>query len=133
MRQVNDTAFFHKPGEHSNSIALILKHVAGNLASRWTDFLSSDGEKPWRDGHRYDQKNERLAVEPPQRPVMQRRSGIMVVTKCNAIFRKRRNLLQLTIASALAVAMALSLVPPMASAAWRRDSYPFVDLNRVFP
>jgi hypothetical protein len=49
VRQVNDTAFFHKPGEHSNSIALIIKHVAGNLASRWTDFLTSDGEKPWRD------------------------------------------------------------------------------------
>jgi hypothetical protein len=49
FQQVADQAFFHKPGEHSNSIALILKHVAGNLASRWTDFLTSDGDKPWRD------------------------------------------------------------------------------------
>lgn len=32
----------------TNSIAVIMKHVAGNLASRWTDFLSTDGEKPWR-------------------------------------------------------------------------------------
>lgn len=34
--------------EHTNSIAVVMKHVAGNLASRWTDFLTSDGEKPWR-------------------------------------------------------------------------------------
>jgi len=45
----SDEDFFRKPGEFSNSIAAILKHVAGNLASRWTDFLTSDGEKPWRD------------------------------------------------------------------------------------
>jgi uncharacterized damage-inducible protein DinB len=50
FRQVkSDEAFFRKPGEHSNSIAAVLKHVAGNLASRWTDFLTSDGDKPWRD------------------------------------------------------------------------------------
>src|SRR3954447_11376868 len=34
---------------NTNSIAIIMKHVAGNLASRWTDFLTTDGEKPWRD------------------------------------------------------------------------------------
>jgi len=33
---------------HTNSIAVIMKHVAGNLISRWTDFLIRDGEKPWR-------------------------------------------------------------------------------------
>src|SRR3954466_3364112 len=33
---------------NSNRIAVIMKHVAGNLLSRWTDFLTSDGEKPWR-------------------------------------------------------------------------------------
>jgi hypothetical protein len=49
IRQVADEDFFHKPGDHSNSIALIIKHVAGNLASRWTDFLTTDGDKPWRD------------------------------------------------------------------------------------
>src|SRR5206468_12758401 len=32
-----------------NSIAVIVRHLSGNLASRFTDFLSSDGEKPWRD------------------------------------------------------------------------------------
>lgn len=50
FRQVEpDESFFKKPGEHSNSIAIIIKHLAGNLASRWTDFLTSDGDKPWRD------------------------------------------------------------------------------------
>lgn len=44
-----DSDFFRKPGEWSNSIAAILKHVAGNLSSRWRDFLTSDGEKPDRD------------------------------------------------------------------------------------
>jgi hypothetical protein len=34
--------------EHTNSIAVIMKHVAGNLRSRWTDFLTTDGEKPNR-------------------------------------------------------------------------------------
>ena len=33
---------------NTNSIAVIMKHVAGNLISRWTDFLTADGEKPWR-------------------------------------------------------------------------------------
>ena len=32
-----------------NSVAIIVKHLGGNLASRWTDFLTTDGEKPWRD------------------------------------------------------------------------------------
>jgi hypothetical protein len=49
FRQVDDQGFFTKPGEHSNSIAIIIKHLAGNLISRWTDFLTSDGDKPWRD------------------------------------------------------------------------------------
>ena len=46
---VSDEDFFRKPGEYSNSIAAVIKHVAGNLASRWTDFLTTDGDKPWRD------------------------------------------------------------------------------------
>jgi uncharacterized damage-inducible protein DinB len=45
----SDEEFFHQPKEHSSSVALIIKHVAGNLKSRWTDFLTSDGDKPWRD------------------------------------------------------------------------------------
>jgi len=38
-----------KPNELSNSIALIVHHLSGNMLSRWTDFLTSDGEKAWRD------------------------------------------------------------------------------------
>lgn len=34
--------------DNTNCIAVIMKHVAGNLLSRWTDFLTTDGEKPWR-------------------------------------------------------------------------------------
>lgn len=41
--------FFRRPGEAVNPIALIVKHLAGNLKSRWYDFLASDGEKPTRD------------------------------------------------------------------------------------
>lgn len=36
------------PNEESNSIAIIVKHMSGNMISRWTDFLTTDGEKPWR-------------------------------------------------------------------------------------
>lgn len=37
-----------KPNEESNSIANIIQHLSGNMLSRWTDFLNSDGEKTWR-------------------------------------------------------------------------------------
>src|SRR5262245_61158992 len=50
LAQVDDAAFFRTLDPESNSLALIVKHVAGNLRSRWTDFLTSDGEKP--DRHR---------------------------------------------------------------------------------
>jgi hypothetical protein len=47
--QLDDRDFFRRPAPHVNPAALIVKHLAGNLASRWTDFLTSDGEKPTRD------------------------------------------------------------------------------------
>ena len=47
LAQLDDEAFFHAPGT-VNSAALIVKHLAGNFASRWTDFLATDGEKPDR-------------------------------------------------------------------------------------
>ncbi len=46
--QVSQEAVFQAPDPESNSIAIIMKHVAGNMRSRWTDFLTSDGEKPDR-------------------------------------------------------------------------------------
>lgn len=48
MVQVSDEEFFRLLDAESNSIATIVKHVAGNLKSRWTDFLTTDGEKPDR-------------------------------------------------------------------------------------
>ena len=49
MMELDDAAFFQRPAPHVNPVALIVKHLAGNLRSRWTDFLTSDGEKPNRD------------------------------------------------------------------------------------
>ena len=48
MSGLDDDAFFKRPGKAVNPIALIVKHLAGNLASRWKDFLTTDGEKPSR-------------------------------------------------------------------------------------
>ncbi len=48
MRQLNDAELTRTPETESNSIATIVWHIAGNLESRFTDFLTSDGEKPWR-------------------------------------------------------------------------------------
>ena len=45
MAELSDEAFFARPADHVNSVAIIVKHLAGNLRSRWTDFLTSDGEK----------------------------------------------------------------------------------------
>jgi uncharacterized damage-inducible protein DinB len=49
MSQVTDEQLHVALDEESNSIAIIVKHMAGNMGSRWTDFLTTDGEKPWRD------------------------------------------------------------------------------------
>ena len=46
--QVSDENLFWQYNEESNSIATIVKHLWGNMLSRWTDFLTSDGEKEWR-------------------------------------------------------------------------------------
>lgn len=63
MAQLSEEELMRRPNEASNSIALIVHHLSGNMLSRWTDFLTSDGEKPWRDrekefaegyGHRAD-------------------------------------------------------------------------------
>jgi hypothetical protein len=48
MAQITSEQFFAAPSKGDNSIAVIVKHVGGNLLSRWTDFLTSDGEKPGR-------------------------------------------------------------------------------------
>jgi hypothetical protein len=50
MTQVTDEHLFAALDPEANSIAIVVKHMAGNMRSRWTDFLTSDGEKP--DRHR---------------------------------------------------------------------------------
>jgi hypothetical protein len=49
VAQVDDGAFFARLDDDANSIAIIMQHMGGNLRSRFTDFLTSDGEKPDRD------------------------------------------------------------------------------------
>lgn len=46
--QIDDEQFFRVIDPESNSVAIIVKHMAGNMRSRFTDLLTSDGEKPWR-------------------------------------------------------------------------------------
>ena len=53
ISQVNDEGLNRIVAADGNSIAMLMRHVGGNLVSRFTDFLASDGEKPWR--HRDDE------------------------------------------------------------------------------
>ena len=48
IEQVPDEQLFWQYNEDTNSIAIIVKHLSGNMLSRWTDFLTTDGEKEWR-------------------------------------------------------------------------------------
>lgn len=48
MAQIGDDQLNWQANEDSNSVANIVKHLWGNMMSRWTDFLTTDGEKPWR-------------------------------------------------------------------------------------
>lgn len=48
LAQLDDTAFFAVLDSESNSVAILVKHLAGSLRSRWTAFLTTDGEKPDR-------------------------------------------------------------------------------------
>jgi hypothetical protein len=49
MEQVDDEGLNRAPAPDGNSIAVIVRHIGGNLASRFSNFLTEDGEKPWRD------------------------------------------------------------------------------------
>jgi len=64
MQQVSDEQLFASLDEESNSIAIIVKHITGNMRSRWTDFLTTDGEKPTRhrDGEFVDPPSTREAL-----------------------------------------------------------------------
>ena len=58
MAQVSDEQLFTVLDREMNSIAIIVKHMAGNMRSRWTDFLTSDGEKP-------DRNRDTEFIDPP--------------------------------------------------------------------
>jgi len=58
MAQVTDEQLFRLLDEETNSIAVVVKHMAGNMRSRWMDFLTSDGEKP-------DRNRDSEFVDPP--------------------------------------------------------------------
>lgn len=49
FEQLSEKDFYWTYSESDNSIAIIVKHMVGNMRSRWTNFLTEDGEKPWRD------------------------------------------------------------------------------------
>ena len=65
VAQLSDDKLHVALDNNTNSIAVIMKHVAGNLISRWTDFLATDGEKPWRnrDDEFVDSFNDRAELE----------------------------------------------------------------------
>ena len=48
FEQLNEAGFHYQPNAESNSIAMIIQHMAGNMLSRFTNFLTEDGEKTWR-------------------------------------------------------------------------------------
>jgi uncharacterized damage-inducible protein DinB len=64
IQDLTDEELHHKFASDANSIAIIMKHLAGNMVSRWTDFLTSDGEKSWRnrDQEFVDDFNSREAL-----------------------------------------------------------------------
>jgi hypothetical protein len=59
MAQLSDDQLFTTLDGEMNSIAVIVKHITGNMRSRWTNFLTSDGEKP-------DRNRDSEFVEPPE-------------------------------------------------------------------
>lgn len=55
MAQLSDSDMHYEPNEGVNSIAIIITHLHGNMLSRWTNFLTEDGEKEWRQrDHEFD-------------------------------------------------------------------------------
>lgn len=61
--QLSEEQMMWDPGESSNSVAIIVNHMVGNMLSRFTDFLTSDGEKEWRHRDQEFEPNIKTAVE----------------------------------------------------------------------
>lgn len=64
LEQVSDEEFFHAIDPESNPLAVIVKHIGGNLRSRWTEFLTTDGEKPdrFRDSEFVSDEDTRTSI-----------------------------------------------------------------------
>src|SRR5438093_12881191 len=65
IAQIEDERLFAVLDAEANSIAVLMKHMAGNMRSRWTDFLTTDGEKPDRDRDRefvLEPEDTRMAI-----------------------------------------------------------------------
>ena len=62
IAQLEPGQLFAQPDPGSNSVAIVMKHMAGNMRSRWTDFLTTDGEKPSR------RRDEEFVHEPGDTP-----------------------------------------------------------------
>lgn len=60
IEQLSYTQMHERIHPNTNSVSIIMKHMAGNMLSRWTDFLTTDGEKPWR--HRENEFVDDLLV-----------------------------------------------------------------------
>lgn len=65
--QLNDNDILWQHGPEDNSVSQIVKHISGNMLSRWTNFLTEDGEKPWRNRDRefeqpFTSKTEMMAA-----------------------------------------------------------------------
>ena len=74
VAQVAAEALTRRPAGEGNSVATLVWHVSGNLRSRFTDFLTTDGEKPWRDR---DSEFVDRAVTPPTCSRNGRRAGAL--------------------------------------------------------
>ena len=62
IAQLSEEEIYRRTDGNSNSVAVLMKHLAGNMLSRWTDFLTTDGEKDWR---KRDQEFEIEVVDLP--------------------------------------------------------------------
>lgn len=61
--QIDEDQLFFSANEDTNSIAIIIQHLAGNMLSRWTDFLTTDGEKDWRNRDGEFEENHKTKAE----------------------------------------------------------------------
>ncbi len=63
LAQIPDDRLNRIPAPDGNSATMLVRHIEGNLRSRFTDFLATDGEKPWRERDREFEERERSRVE----------------------------------------------------------------------